>query len=196
MTVSAQKIEANRKNAQRSTGPKTLQGKEISKMNAVKHGLSAEKILLSWEDPAAFETFAQRLWEALGPEDPIEEATARTIIGLRWRMERGIRAEAAAFHSEATTVERRDQSWGPQFVGWRREIEGFRTGVSESIQRYETSLEKRYFKALKEFRSYRELRQQAAGQGRNHGLSNGSSGAGAVSSSGPDAAGSTERRRT
>ena len=46
MAVSAAKLEANRRNAQKSTGPRTEAGKECSKLNAVTHGLRAETLVL------------------------------------------------------------------------------------------------------------------------------------------------------
>ena len=55
MVVSAAKLEANRRNAQKSTGPRTEEGKDRSKLNAVKHGMRAETLVLLDEDPQALE---------------------------------------------------------------------------------------------------------------------------------------------
>jgi hypothetical protein len=60
-----QRAEANRINAQRSSGPRTELGKSRSKMNALKHGLSAKKIVIGDEDPKEFETLPQP-WNASG----------------------------------------------------------------------------------------------------------------------------------
>jgi hypothetical protein len=51
---SQQRLEANRANAKRSTGPKIELGKARSKMNAVRHGLSAQAIVIEGEDPRQF----------------------------------------------------------------------------------------------------------------------------------------------
>ena len=54
------KLDSNRRNAKKSTGPKSVEGKRRSSMNALKHGMTARFALLPDEDPAAFE---RRLFE-------------------------------------------------------------------------------------------------------------------------------------
>jgi hypothetical protein len=48
-------IEANRRNAQKSTGPKTEAGKATAKFNALKHGMTAEVAVLPHEDKHSYE---------------------------------------------------------------------------------------------------------------------------------------------
>ena len=55
MAISAAKLEANRRNALKSTGPRTQAGKDRSKMNAVTHGCRAETLVLPEEDPQELE---------------------------------------------------------------------------------------------------------------------------------------------
>lgn len=55
--ISTAKVDANRKNAQKSTGPRTPAGKSIASMNAVKHGLSARMPVVPAEDTDEFHTF-------------------------------------------------------------------------------------------------------------------------------------------
>jgi hypothetical protein len=50
MTTSIRQIEANRRNALKSTGPKTQAGKQASRCNAVRHGLTAETVITALED--------------------------------------------------------------------------------------------------------------------------------------------------
>ena len=51
---SQQRLEANRANAKRSAGPKTEPGKARSKINAMRHGISAQAILIEGEYPRQF----------------------------------------------------------------------------------------------------------------------------------------------
>jgi hypothetical protein len=55
--TSLKQIEANRRNAPKSTGPKTEAGKERSRRNAVRHGLTAEAVVGALEDADAYQTF-------------------------------------------------------------------------------------------------------------------------------------------
>ena len=59
--ASAKQLTANRHNAQKSSGPKTTQGRSISRMNALKHGLLAEQVVIPGEDFGEFDTLRQNL---------------------------------------------------------------------------------------------------------------------------------------
>ena len=67
--TSQAKIAANRRNAEKSTGPRTEEGKAIVAQNAVKHGLLARRAVIKDEDPAEFELYRQEMLEALAPAD-------------------------------------------------------------------------------------------------------------------------------
>ena len=70
MATTAQ-IAANRSNAAKSTGPLTKSGKARSSRNALRHGLTAEQVVISGEDPAAFETLQDDLYAHYQPADPV-----------------------------------------------------------------------------------------------------------------------------
>jgi hypothetical protein len=55
--TSYRQIEANRRNALKSTGPKTDAGKQVSRCNAVRHGLTAETVLSAFEDAEDYKAF-------------------------------------------------------------------------------------------------------------------------------------------
>src|SRR5438128_1743716 len=67
MTTPAQ-IEANRRNAQKSTGPKTAQGRAVVSLNGLRHGLRAETAVLPFEDPAEFAKLKQELQAEFRPQ--------------------------------------------------------------------------------------------------------------------------------
>ena len=60
MMVSDRQMEANKQNAQRSTGPCTADGKARVALNALKHGLTGKQIVLPDEDPEDFDAFKKR----------------------------------------------------------------------------------------------------------------------------------------
>ena len=59
--TSDKQADANRRNARKSTGPKTPEGKAVARLNAVKHGLLSQEVLLPGEDESALERFANRV---------------------------------------------------------------------------------------------------------------------------------------
>src|SRR4051812_34889855 len=90
-------IEANRRNAQRSTGPKTDEGKSRSALNALKHGLCAETFVLPNEDPDAFQARLDE-WVNSDPgaaDDPARRALLKRAAVADWRLDRCLRHEAA-----------------------------------------------------------------------------------------------------
>jgi len=87
------KIEANRRNAAKSTGPKTAEGKASSKMNALKHGLLSEHMVLKDEDEERLEAFRAGLWQHLQPVGELEELLADRVVATAWRLRRAVRIE-------------------------------------------------------------------------------------------------------
>jgi len=93
--TSPKQIAANQRNAQRSTGPRSPEGKQISKLNAVKHGATAALICVPGEDPQAFEDWRQMLVDWHQPKGPEENHLVDRIATLQWKLKRIPRAEAA-----------------------------------------------------------------------------------------------------
>jgi hypothetical protein len=78
--ASEKQIEANRLNAQKSTGPRSAEGRARSRFNALKSGIDAQSILLPGEDPAALETLRAEYYEHHQPLTPDERDTLDAII--------------------------------------------------------------------------------------------------------------------
>ena len=87
------KILANRRNAQKSTGPRTPQGKSAVSQNAVKHGLSTRQAVISSEDQAEFDLYRQQFLDELAPETPMESMLAERVVNLSWRLKRASRIQ-------------------------------------------------------------------------------------------------------
>jgi hypothetical protein len=85
-------IKANRQNAQKSTGPKTDEGKAAVSQNAVKHGLFAESVITG-EDPAEYEAFHDNMLAELAPVGMVELMLAERVVSLWWRLRRAERMQ-------------------------------------------------------------------------------------------------------
>ena len=81
-------IAANRANAQKSTGPRTEEGKRRSSINACRHGLTGRVVVLPEEDLEAYKAFSKELFDSLAPETPVERQYAQTFVDTQWRLNR------------------------------------------------------------------------------------------------------------
>jgi hypothetical protein len=86
--VSSNKVRANRDNAKRSTGPKTLSGKEKVSGNALTHGLTAEKHVIIGESIEEFNTFKDSMFKVYEPLGAHEEEIFIKLVELLWRLRR------------------------------------------------------------------------------------------------------------
>jgi len=87
-------ILANRRNAQKSTGPRTREGRAVVSQNAVKHGLLARQAVISSEKQADFDLYREHILSELAPESPMESMLAERIVTLSWRLKRTGRIQA------------------------------------------------------------------------------------------------------
>jgi len=98
--TSEKKIETNRQNAQKSTGPRTPEGKAAASRNAVKHGLLSEEVLLPGEDGEALRELGESLRAELKPQGTLENLLVDCIIAANWRLRRLGRVESGIFEWE------------------------------------------------------------------------------------------------
>ena len=87
MATKAQ-TQANRKNAQKSTGPKTIEGKKAVAKNALKHGLFTNEAVIAGESLEYYNTLRQDTLEELSPVGNMETILAERIVSLTWRLKR------------------------------------------------------------------------------------------------------------
>jgi hypothetical protein len=95
--ASVAQIQANRSNAQKSTGPRTAEGKATASRNAVKHGLLAERVVIHGEDPAQFDLYREGMLAELAPVGAVEGLLAERVVSLAWRLRRAERLQSAVF---------------------------------------------------------------------------------------------------
>ncbi len=130
-------------------GVKTPEGKAVSKMNALKHGLLSREVLLADDDPKVLEELARGVRDALLPTGQIEEILVDRIISNVWRLRRALRVEQGTMQWFIEGVDE-----GISFGNRSKDIEKLKDTLDndavEKIIRYENSIERSIFKALHE----------------------------------------------
>jgi len=126
-------INANRANAQHSTGPSSPEGKLKSSHNALRTGLTGRTILLPTDDAAAYENFVEILKRKYQPYDAYEKHLAQSIADTEWRLLRiaplegglyavGRRKLADLFPEEKNPVNRQALIDAEIFMTFRRDF--------------------------------------------------------------------------
>ena len=100
-------IQANRLNALKSTGPKTSQGKERSRCNAIRHGLSAETVIVGLEDAHDYEAFEATVIADYDAQSAVERELVLRLASVLWRLRRATGIETSLFQ---TTIKQSGQS--------------------------------------------------------------------------------------
>ena len=151
-----QQIEANRLNAQKSTGPRSVEGKAVSCFNALKTGIDAKSQIVRGEDPAELQTLTaeyQERWQSATPE---QRLLVDTLIDCEWLLRRLRKAEAQLWECYMQKAE----VWEPDpecLLG-----RAFDRGCDEfsRLQRRIDSTSRNYHRALKELQRLESQRPQ------------------------------------
>src|SRR6478672_4999596 len=93
MATQAQ-INANRANALKSTGPRSVEGKSASRFNALKHGIDAASLVIPGEDPADYDALVADYHRDFRPQSPSETFHVDTMLRADWQKRRLQRVEA------------------------------------------------------------------------------------------------------
>ncbi|MFN7922890.1 MAG: hypothetical protein U0Q16_22480 [Bryobacteraceae bacterium] len=96
MSATAAQNEANRANAQKSTGPKTAEGKSVSSRNAVTHGLFSATFAVAPEDRDEFDILLELQRDELRPQGINDELVFSNLVQAAWKTEKTRRLEAEA----------------------------------------------------------------------------------------------------
>jgi hypothetical protein len=134
--ASEAQLAANRRNAEKSTGPRTEEGKAKVARNALRHGLRAEKVVIFDEKSADLEAFVAEQRAAYQPADAVEDQLVERIALCAWRLRRIYRAEADIM-----------ECWRKADIGVREDIDiaaAFDSDPNEmsALSRYEASLDR------------------------------------------------------
>ncbi|MGP0089098.1 MAG: hypothetical protein ACLPKB_03945 [Xanthobacteraceae bacterium] len=107
--TSFRQIEANRRNALRSTGPKTEQGKRRSRRNAVRHGLTAETVISALEDSEDYRAFEGTITADYDAQTAVERELVLRLASLLWRIRRATAIETDLLQIQAEILRDRQQ---------------------------------------------------------------------------------------
>jgi hypothetical protein len=99
--TSFRQFEANRRNARKSTGPTTEEGKRRSRCNAVRHGLTAETVIGSLEDAEDYKAFEAVIITDYDAETAVERELVLRLASLLWRLRRATTIETGLFEIQA-----------------------------------------------------------------------------------------------
>jgi len=97
----------NKANAQKSTGPRTDAGKQRSKLNALRHGLTGHTIVLPTEDHSAYQRHTHGLFDHFHPAGALEQQLVQTLADTSWRLNRVAALETNLFSLGITENENR-----------------------------------------------------------------------------------------
>ena len=100
VTNTVDRAEVNRRNAKRSTGPKTPQGKSRSRFNAVKHGCRAQLPILPGEDLGVYQGRLDAWVGKFSPRDDFELYLVERAVNVSWQLDRADRAWAARLKAD------------------------------------------------------------------------------------------------
>src|SRR5437588_8786528 len=99
--TSYRQIEANRRNALKSTGPKTEAGKQVSRCNAIRHGLTAETVLSALEDAEDYKAFEAAITADYDAQSAVERELVLRLVSILWRLRRATTMETGLFEIQA-----------------------------------------------------------------------------------------------
>ncbi|MEW5994450.1 MAG: hypothetical protein AB1744_08635, partial [Candidatus Zixiibacteriota bacterium] len=169
-TITEKQLEANRRNAQLSTGPKTPEGKNKVKWNALKHGLLAKAVILPksdmCENRAEFESLLRQLRKELKPVGILEEMLTEKIAVGYWRLRRAVKAEAGEItkgllHWDQLPCQPRylkEDRYKWDLPKSSRMLPS--SAASDKIVRYETAIERRIHKAIEQLQHLQKRRRR------------------------------------
>jgi hypothetical protein len=98
---SFRQMEANRRNAQLSTGPVSEEGKRRSRQNAVRHGLTAETVIDALEDAEDYAAFEMAVTADYDAQSAVERELVLRLASLLWRLRRATAIESGLFKIQA-----------------------------------------------------------------------------------------------
>ena len=121
--ISQRKIQANRRNAKKSTGPKTADGKAKSAMNSIKYGIYSDKYLIKDESYEEFHNYRKKILKCLNPTNAVLFDMATHVVSNGWEYQRCTLLESKILNSKSLKhdAERKENNEEPKqiIVSWQ-----------------------------------------------------------------------------
>jgi hypothetical protein len=152
-------FEANRQNAQKSTGPKTPEGRAAVRLNGVKHGLTAETIVLKGESQADFTAMLDSFEAEHDPTTPTEEALVVQLALANWRLRRLYHQEAGFYTCQLQSLTGMQKDLNLDDAGRMGHAAAWSESTLGMFNRQESRLERTFFRALHELQRLRKERE-------------------------------------
>jgi hypothetical protein len=109
MPISQAKIDANRRNSLRSTGPKTQSGRDKSRFNGLTHGLSAKVAVIPSENPQDYDERMTAVKATLAPRNAVEALIVEQLVQASWVHDRAVRVQTAQLSAQLEDAARKEQ---------------------------------------------------------------------------------------
>ncbi len=159
-------IDANRRNAQKSTGPNTPEGRAAVRHNALKHGLTAQLLLPSKEEQIELDRLCEAFETEFQPVGPTEESLLENLVAAKWRLGFARKAETGFFMKRAFELIHDESSDYRDLPTNSRlamivDLDSAGPDTLSKLSRYEARLERSFYKALNELRRTQSQRQPA-----------------------------------
>jgi len=155
--TSSKQIKANGENAKLG-GVKTKEGKMISKMNALKHGLLSKENLIKGESKADLEELNKKLVQELKPKGIFEAILVDRVAVNIWRLKRAMRVEKEMIQETKSSFSDKELIFSFDLIN---------EDMLNRFARYETTIERGIYKAMHELERLREARKQMGSFGKN-----------------------------
>jgi hypothetical protein len=121
--ASPRRVAANRENAKLSTGPRTAEGKAVSRLNATKHGLRSRITVVAHEDRDQFERLCEDFHRSIRPRDAVEVRIVNDAVSSAWRLDRTILCDTAVLTKKGqSAVLLHDINLHENFAKLKREL--------------------------------------------------------------------------
>ncbi len=150
--LSERQLDANRRNAQHSTGPRTPEGRAAVSLNALRHGLASQTAVLPNENPEEFRELRDAFFDEYHPAGPTEILLVEQMAISAWRLRRLRALETGLFAVRISQLRDDDNN----SLDPRARAFVYENSTIDTLSRYETRIERSFYRALHELQRLRD----------------------------------------